>query len=682
MNRLILLSYNASKEEHKEEYLKDIFHKSIHLNDELLSKSSIEYCIETYNLTTEDLIFVHSSIDLEIKGYKIIYFSLGCKKCGEKKINGNILKEIISLERYSHNSVSDRRDYQKRLWNCYSKNKKSKENDEEMLFLKEAKPFNFPKNCHLYLSENLKLNPQITTFFQELKEPSTKEEILALTQEEEFTYIVVPFAGYGNPQITTRNIDIEAIDLYYNHYFLELKELQVESQYKIIYLFLSYNEYYVPNFFKKIEEETTKLQKNINQVFLSPIKKFNRDNHLKFLFAEILYRKEDKEPLNFITFETKFDIEKLNIYLQRDIPYRQLKEIYYKSIFFNKEYLTLEKIEKYKEYWRLHKELKYNDSTKKSEGVFHDLDIADMRTNMPFYFPAMLNKLHLIKKTFKNQTLDFLLIDDQVTLKEKAIEIEQILSTIFLNNNQGQELYKLTSKKFDKNNFSEKHRTELIRFNQEEQNIRNTNFILVDFLLDPDRIFFGSDFIERVEKQKKKDDEEFRSWYFITSYLSGYVNKFEIDKIMYEYYDSATVQIGDSTHENFRIFFIKKLIYFIYSKVNIYIRINNITQILIKKKKTDLIKKLIGLMQSLLQQVDLLELRYSEKNRESAEQFYTLTLTILEDYRHKIYYQWEIKEIKFQQLKALKDRLSPTTNVEIRHLYRLIKSLSFDRGIK
>jgi len=677
MRKIILISYHDSKEINQESYLKPLLDKCVHINSNPLSQEDVAFYIKLYQINTNDLILVHNSQDLNIEGYTVVYFSFGCHACGAYKENGMLLKKIIQASQNANLSQQEIKTYRETLWKLHNNHQRTLEEKEQP---NKNQTITLPNKYHLYLPNAISMNSDIKNIFETDKKPVTKEEILTLERSGEFLYLVVPFAGFGFPPITEENSNIEEFDHYYNHYFMELKELQEARHYDIIFLFLSFNSDHIPNFFKKLTQETNGIQKNINRIFLSPLKRFNRDNHLKFLFAEILYHKNDRQPLNFFTLDHLPDQEALDAYLQRDIPYKALKEIYYYSLFFQQSKLSEEKIKSYQKYWNLHKALKYNDHYhENSEDIFHDLDIADMRTSMPFYFPSMINKLHLIKETFQNQTLDFLLIDDEDTLSDKFKEIDLILKTILSTKDQ-QKLYKLSAKEFNKNNFSKKEKRQLIARNSHEQNIRNTNFILVDFKLDPDGIFFGSDFIERVEKMKKIEDEQFRSWYFITSYLSGYVNKFEIDKIMYEYYDSATVQIGDSTHQKFRIFFIKKLIFFIYSKVNIYIRINKITKKLIDSKDDNLSRKLIELMKTLRQQVDLLELRYSDDNVEKAEQFYALTSSILEDYLHRIYYQWEIKEIKFQQLKGLKDQLSPETNDEIKNLYQLIKHLSFKKG--
>jgi hypothetical protein len=333
----------------------------------------------------------------------------------------------------------------------------------------------------------------------------------------------------------------------------------------------------------------------------------------------------------------------------------------------------------------------------------HNMDMLHIRTNMPFYLPSILNKLKIIKKTFKNQKLDFLLVDDKDTLydkkdkkrgniikKGKHSSIKEILDIIL-----GVDRYDIFPQEFDKDIFTGNKskngdimtKEEFIS-SQKSPNIRNSNFILLDFILDPiedggEGIFFGSDFIESIERLKKEQDEQFRSWYFITSYLSDYVNKFEIDKIIYEYYDSATVHLGDSSKGRFKIFFIKKIIYFIYSKVNIYIRIIKITKelkISNLESQKKLIKKLISLMRMLQQEVDLLELRYGAKQEivNIAEQFYILSINILEDYIEKIHYKLEVKEIKLQELNMLCYKLSPKTNEEIKNIISIIDNLPKD----
>jgi len=648
----------------------------------VLTEEIILYYIK--ELSFNDLIFIHSAKEFNIKGYNIVYFSFGCLHCGQKKEFGLEIKDIIQIlnSKKEINEI-EKRGFQKRLYNLKSKTIKTQQIEKEILSFKEKKTPTCKENhCYLYISDILQMNQDVKSILKKIKPIISKEELKELilqNSKNEFIYLIVPFGGFGYPSINIETLDIVGVNEIYNRYFLELKKIQEESSFNIIFLFLSLNNDYIPNFFKELKyKDFNTTKRNIDKIFLSPLKDFNKDNHIKFLFAETIYDR-NRNLLNFFTFlDKKIDVTKINEYfidnLLEKVTYSKLKEIYYDCLFFDEKKVTEEKVQEYSKYWEINKSLKYDlNRYSENKNIFHNFDLADVRTNMPFYISSMFNKLGIIKTTFQNQQLDFLLIDDKETIDSKKESIENILETIFYDKSR----YMLSKDEFNKMKFDEDEIIKLV--NKKRVNIRNSNFILIDFLLDPeDGVFFGSDFIEKIEKIKKKRDEQFKSWYFITSYLSNYVNKFEIDKIMYEYHDTSIVQIGDSTHRKFKIFFIKKLIHFIYSKVNIYIRLIAITGDKNLIKNFNLLKKLIIIIQTLLQQIDLLELRYIEQVN-IAQKFYTLSSYIIQDYVNNIEEKTDTKEIKFQEIKILYKKLSngKNNNEEIKNIYNLIKRMLF-----
>lgn len=679
-----IISYYDSNDKYQETLLEMTgIVKHVRVLNDKISKDKLIHLLKKHYYTSTDLILVHNSKNLNIKEYpNVVYFSFGCGDCGKQLEIGEQLLNIINNVKTEKNiSLEKQENYRKQIYTLTSKKEPTPIKKELTRFLEEAQkrmPNNSDPMYHFYISDSLKFHHDVLPYLTAIQKPLSQQELYNLIEETNDTiYLMVPFAGFGTPEIL--NLDKENISAFYNGYFLELKALQERSCYRIMFLFLSYTKEYIPNFFKEISTST--IQQNIDTIFLSPLKNFNEDNHTKFLFGEMLYTQE-KKVLNFFSFDQTITIEPIKEYLSDIDVYQSLKKHYYRGLFFDNQPLLASQKTLLENAWTTHIDLKFKEQDK----AFHDLSQLDIRTSMPFYLCSVTNKLEIIKNTFKNeQILDFLLIDDDSSMDEKYRTIYTILTNLFGENN-----FKLNKKSFNKNTFTKTKQIQLIQAENEFPNIRNSNFILVDFILDPikeggEGVFFGSDFIERIEKIKKEQDEIFRTWYFVTSFLSTYVHKFEIDKIMYEYYESATVQLGDSTDEKFAIFFIKKLVYFIYSKINIYIRIIKITEELMKRVHAqiphkNLMRKLIMLMQTLRQQIDLLELRYNDHNVKLAKQFYALVINILEDYIEQITSQWEIREIKLQELKSLKSKLLHDKNhKEIIMLYTLIEQLS-DQG--
>jgi hypothetical protein len=684
---------------------KNIIHAVRTINKNPITKAHILPILQDY--TMNDLFIIHSAIPIEIekKDYHLTFFSFGSNRSGVQTNNGEVLQHIIKEVKEIDTSLSKEQisSFQERIKNLYQTNQENIREDEKNFidfYLKNSPTPIKTHNYLYYLSEKLKFSSQVSDILkQKFGTPLQKEEVETKINElkEDFLYLLVPFSNFENHK-NLREVNIAEKDYFYSQYYTELKELQEKSNYRIIFLFLTFDISYIPNFFKSHQQNTNK---TINQIFLSPIKEFEKNQHTKVLFSEFIYEKDNElNLLNFFNFEDDIKTTNIKKFLQKGIPYKEVKKSYYEGFFFDNNGLYEDELNTCTESWDIHTKLKFGHHAK-TEKVFHDLKLLDIRTEMPFYLCAILNKLHSIKSTFKNQKLDFLFIDDEQTFNDKHKEIDEIL-TILL----GKNFYELKkqSQPFDKDTFTPDKRIEIVsrETNPNEPTIRNTNFILLDFHLDPkDKIFFGSDYIEQIEKTKKAQDLNFRSWYFITSHLSSYVNKFEIDKAMYEYYDTATVHMGDSTDRKFKIFFMKKLIYFIYSKVNIFIRLIKIIKSLKNSKQNleneHLIENLVFLIKHLLQQVDLLELRYTEsqenkieitnekykqevqkKNEEGiklSKKFYTLVITVLENKLQNIEEPWEVKEIKLQQLKAYKKGFKNNQNEEIQELYKLIETI-------
>ncbi len=663
MNKIVIITYfdDTNREFYKELKKRGVIEK-LYTPDEI-NESKVILKIDSFSPNTT--ILIHSSNIFNIDRENIYYFSFGCQNCKNEKQNGYILKDIIeNIDKYNIEEINNR----------FKEFKKSIDYKEAKNFLSNYKDRNNIKykidNTLLYISDILSMPLELKLIFEKIKKISTKEEIIKRLEldSEDYLYLLVPFMGYGYPRIDSLNN--------INRYFLDLKKLQELSNYRIIFLFLAYNNEYIPDFFKDGVKYKSKIHNQVDITFISPLKKFNQDNHIKFIFAELIYKHNEdggkKEVLNFFRLDKLSNSSIVSIvdYLKKLHNYKEIKQIYYNNLFLNEKYTTDKAISEYRECWNKKLELQYHDIKEN----FHDFDLPDIRTNMPFYLASIFNKLLLIENTLKSQKIDFLLIDDEDTIKDKESSIINILNILLGENN-----YIFSKKLFNRNNFHENIETFILstRNKNKDKNIRNSNFILLDFILDKDGLFFGSDFVEKVEKYKKRKDKLFRTWYFITSFLSGYINKFEMDKILYEYYETTNVQLGDSTQEKHRIFFIKKLVYFIYSKINIYIRIHDISKKIILSKENTLIKKLIILMQDLLKQIDLLELRYGENNLQAPQQFYTLTISILDDYLQKIEYQWEIREIKYQELKRIKEKLNPKNNQEVNQVFLLIQTLYF-----
>lgn len=97
--------------------------------------------------------------------------------------------------------------------------------------------------------------------------------------------------------------------------------------------------------------------------------------------------------------------------------------------------------------------------------------------------------------------------------------------------------------------------------------IKEAHFILLDFFLDKDDIWLAFDFIQEINKLKNEENENFITWFFITSAVHDSVSKYQQSGLLAEFYETAIVNSGDDCLNAKRtIIFLYKLITFMYSR--------------------------------------------------------------------------------------------------------------------
>jgi hypothetical protein len=287
--KILFISHSGSEDEVLKELVIHISLNRYEIKDrEHIQKTYIDYYKSDSDI---ELIIIHSSKDLELKSENcdIVYFSFGCADCGDATDNGKtILKIIENIKQKEKLTKKEINKYRQELINLQKSNPAQSINIEKNSFLKSSTKTKMKEDYYLYIPDVI--DGDIKGHIEEtFKISSTnKDTIIKESNNKDFIYVSVLFAGFGSPQIAGEG-NINNIINRYNNYFLELKELQEQCNYKIIFLFIALNDSYIPDFFKDYLARDRNIQKEVNKIFVSPIKNFNEDNHNRFLFAEMLY---------------------------------------------------------------------------------------------------------------------------------------------------------------------------------------------------------------------------------------------------------------------------------------------------------------------------------------------------------------------------------------------------------